>query len=273
MILAFHSPSTLHRYYHPEKMLRIDHLLLAGRYQYLDAKQYLLPKIPQPVCIHEAGYPKLDRVIRINSRLNSRRKDSMLHRLGLSPARRTILLAPTWGLWSILNEYQDDIIEVLRKLSQHDFNIIVKLHPNSFSVDEKHTLGVDWPSKFKHLADTADNIYICSKWSDSGYFLTVADLMITDESSVGIEFTCLSKPIVFLKTAPKCRTSMKDPGIEISKRGEMGYETDSIEKAFDVLVNNYDKIRHSDLRNYILFDPGRSAQTFYRKISELILTT
>ena len=93
--------------------------------------------------------------------------------------------------------------------------------------------------------------------------------MITDESSVGIEFACLSKPILFLKSKPKSRTSIEEPGIEITKRSEMGYEANSLKEALEVLVNGYDRINCADLRNSLLFDPGKSAQNFYRKIIEI----
>jgi CDP-Glycerol:Poly(glycerophosphate) glycerophosphotransferase len=132
------------------------------------------------------GMPKVDRLVD-----GSIRRDAVLRKLRLDPARPTILYAPTWSAHSSLNLMGVDLVE---RLLAHPWNLIVKLHDRSRDPREFFSGGVDWVTRLNavmtretaHLAADAD---ICA-------YLAAADAMITDHSSAGFEYLLLDRPLV-----------------------------------------------------------------------------
>jgi hypothetical protein len=132
------------------------------------------------------GMPKVDRLVD-----GSIRRDAVLRKLRLDPARPTILYAPTWSAHSSLNLMGVDLVE---RLLAHPWNLIVKLHDRSRDPREFFSGGVDWVTRLNaimsrgtaHLAADAD---ICP-------YLAAADAMITDHSSAGFEYLLLDRPLV-----------------------------------------------------------------------------
>jgi CDP-glycerol glycerophosphotransferase (TagB/SpsB family) len=132
------------------------------------------------------GMPKVDRLVD-----GSMRRDAVLRRLRLDPARPTILYAPTWSAHSSLNLMG---VELVERLLAHPWNLIVKLHDRSRDPRAFFSGGVDWTARLNavmsreaaHLAADAD---ICP-------YLAAADAMITDHSSAGFEYLLLDRPLV-----------------------------------------------------------------------------
>jgi hypothetical protein len=136
------------------------------------------------------GYPKVDCLV-----------DGSLDRaaiqtwIGLDPSVPTVLYAPTWSPQSSLNTIGTQLIPALARLG---INVIVKLHDRSYDRRSQSAGRVDWG----HHLDA-----ICRSWhvhaghgSDVSPYLFVADVLVTDHSSVGFEFTLLDRPIVVIDT-------------------------------------------------------------------------
>ena len=70
------------------------------------------------------GYPKVDCLV--DGTLD---RSFIEHRLGLDPARRTVLYAPTWSPHSSLHAHG---IDAIRSLAAAGFNVLVKLHDRSY---------------------------------------------------------------------------------------------------------------------------------------------
>ena len=132
------------------------------------------------------GMPKVDCLVD-----GSLKRGDVLQRLGLDPARPTILYAPTWSAASSLNLMG---LELVAGLLARSWNVIVKLHDRSRDPRPFYSGGVDWPARLEqlmagkpgHLVSDAD---ICP-------YLAAADLMITDHSSAGFEYLLLDRPLV-----------------------------------------------------------------------------
>lgn len=133
------------------------------------------------------GYGRTD--ILLNSTLN---KDNIIAKYDIPKAKKYILIAPTWA--------QDDVGRNLvpfglsdgvffkkldRLAGSHSAHIIFRTHLNSGDAvsvpDLRHTSFMPY-SKYEIAED----------------FLYIADILVTDWSSIGIDFLPLKRPTIFL---------------------------------------------------------------------------
>jgi len=132
------------------------------------------------------GMPKVDCLVD-----GSFERDAVLTAIGLSPARPTVLYAPTWSPASSLNRMGIDLIERLQRLP---INVIVKLHDRSRDLRPQYSGGIDWAAAVgEHLAAGRA---ILASGADICPYLAAADVMVTDHSSAGFEYLLLDRPIV-----------------------------------------------------------------------------
>ncbi|MFG0316528.1 MAG: CDP-glycerol glycerophosphotransferase family protein [Planctomycetota bacterium JB042] len=135
--------------------------------------------------LEEVGMPKLDALI-------ARRHDraAVLEELGLDPARKTVLFAPTWIEGGCLDTQGEEIVRALGRLP---VNTIVKLHDNSFDLRKQRT---DWGAVLPRILSPSQ---VLARGFDSNPYLAAADLLISDASSVANEFLVLDRPLVFFR--------------------------------------------------------------------------
>ena len=119
--------------------------------------------------------------------------------LGLPVDRETIIYAPTFSTASSLHLAGEEIIETLLAGGR---NVIVKLHDRSMVPDRKHTGGIDWPARMAAFAGHPRFAFV--RGGDSSPYLSAADLMVTDHSTIGFEFALLDRPLV-VYDAPQLR--------------------------------------------------------------------
>jgi CDP-glycerol glycerophosphotransferase (TagB/SpsB family) len=147
------------------------------------------------ITIVSVGYPKSDGLFQ--GIMPSREK--ILYKLGLDPSKKTILYAPSWeeGL-----SFRSFGIEMTRILIQNEnINIIIKPHPCLLvsPVDDNYifyTGGINWRENFRQFANNTNFAFIDSYIIDE--LLIAADIMISDISSVALEFLVLGKPVIYL---------------------------------------------------------------------------
>jgi CDP-glycerol:poly(glycerophosphate) glycerophosphotransferase len=136
--------------------------------------------------IRLVGMPKADCLV--DGTFN---RDHVLQALGLDPARRTVLYAPTWSPASSLNAIG---VELLEALGRMPVNVIMKLHDRSRDLRPRYSGGVDWAAKLQPLLVPGRGVL--APGHDISPYLVAADLMITDHSSAGFEFLLRDKPLV-----------------------------------------------------------------------------
>ncbi len=132
------------------------------------------------------GMPKVDRLVD-----GSLKRQDVLASLGLDPARKTVLYAPTWSPASSLNRLGLDLI---RRLAGLPINVIVKLHDRSRDHRDMYSGGVDWPAAVDAALPIGRGVL--ASHADICPYLEAADLLITDHSSAGFEYLLLDRPIV-----------------------------------------------------------------------------
>ncbi|SFC64452.1 CDP-glycerol glycerophosphotransferase family protein [Pseudoalteromonas denitrificans] len=201
-----------------------DYVIIEGTYR-VEMLQKELPQFQHKIkCL---GFSKLDPMVNDNSD----NKHEMLKKYNLDPNKKTILYAPTFFPSSI------------EKMSRHftedfsEFNVIIK--PHYLSLERKAYKNQQ--KLFKHWA-LSNNCYIpdVSQYNLTK-FISLADVMISDESSAIFECVALDKPVIinrFLKLRwsyylnPKKLIKRLDQGIEVYRR--VGYNP----KSYDAMKND-----------------------------------
>ncbi|MCB2212046.1 glycosyltransferase [bacterium] len=125
------------------------------------------------------GFPKLDKLFDPEGPS----REELLRRYKVDPSKRVVLFAPTFNmalssipiLWMRVAELVDD-----------DTVLMIKLHSSSLP---------EFKASYKELSEAVPNI-IYSDDPDITNLLRVADVMVTDVSSVMMEFMALDKPVV-----------------------------------------------------------------------------
>jgi CDP-glycerol glycerophosphotransferase (TagB/SpsB family) len=119
------------------------------------------------------GYPKLDCLV--DGSLDA---DRIRDSIGLDASRPTVLYAPTHSRDTCSLDTAGD--EILDTLTGMDVNVVVKLHAWSTGAAALQARSV-------HLATG----------HDSSPYLFVADVLVTDVSSIGWEFALLDRPTIY----------------------------------------------------------------------------
>ena len=178
-------------------VLVYDRLFLTGPYmrRLFTEQQMLRDRDPRLVNI---GFPKLDKLL--DGTLD---RTAILKRIGFSGRRPVILYAPTGQKDNSLEHTGEAVLERLRATGKYD--ILIKLH------DHPRDRGTDWPTRLKPLLDTHTRL---ATGLDVVPYMYVADLLLTDASSVSNEYALLDRPMVFLDV-PELLTAMTRKGVAL----------------------------------------------------------
>jgi len=136
--------------------------------------------------IRLVGMPKSDCLVD-----GSLTRAGVLASNGMDPARTTILYAPTWTRFSSLNLMGEDVV---RRLIEAGYRVLVKLHELSLNPLFINSGGVDWIRRLQPLLAAGDGHLIQS--SDASPWLVAADALITDHSSIGFEYMLVDRPLI-----------------------------------------------------------------------------
>ena len=183
-------------------VLVYDHLFTTGPYMMRAFQEARLLRPGDPRCV-PIGFPKTDRLV--DGTLDRR---SIIRSLRLSGRRPIILYAPTGQLDNSLETLGLEVIRRLQRTGRYDILIKLHDHPRDRSVDwsarlrpllDAHTrlVGdrIDWSARIRPLLDAHTRLV---RGYDITPYLFVADLLITDASSVSSEYSLLDRPMVFL---------------------------------------------------------------------------
>jgi CDP-Glycerol:Poly(glycerophosphate) glycerophosphotransferase len=230
----------------------------------------------------DVGYPKSDALLQ-----GRYQRASVLARLGLDPTRKTVLYAPAWDPGGSLRSFGEEVIEQL--LSVEGANIIVKLHPvshtpRSSSNYEFYTGGVNWTERFRKYESNPSFRHVTDSQVDP--LLVAADLLVTDFSSVALEFVVLDRPIIYIDCPEYFEKTLKLPYYESDPEyvktnpranagRHVGVVVEHVEglgaAAADALANpslNSDKRRM--LASMLLYNPGRGSEVAAGEILRLL---
>jgi hypothetical protein len=141
---------------------------------------------PGSPSIRLVGMPKSDCLVN-----GSLTRDRVLEANGIDPHRTTVLYAPTWTRFSSLNAMGEDLV---RRLIDAGYTVLVKLHDNSLDRSFESSGGVDWVARLAPILARGHGHFVRS--GDASPWLVAADVLITDHSSVGFEYLLLDRPLL-----------------------------------------------------------------------------
>jgi hypothetical protein len=147
------------------------------------------------------GYPKVDCLV--NGSLDHA---AIARTLGLNPRVPTVLYAPTWSPFSSLHAGG---VDMMTRLAGREMNVVVKLHDRSFDGTASGSGGIDWRATLDALGRRC-RLHV-AQGSDASPYLMVADVLVTDHSSVGFEFMLLDRPLVVIDCPPLIQRARVNP--------------------------------------------------------------
>jgi len=262
----FHSMSSIHRNYREHAFNSYDTIFCVGQHQIDEIRKTETVYNLKKKNLEEHGYGRLDVLIK---EYNERKK------IQKNNSSKRVLIAPTWGECSIVENQLENIIDIL---ITNNYFVNLRLHPMTLRY-------------FPNLPKKLDK-----KYYDSGNFLFDPniknidslidnDTMISEWSGAALEFAfTTNKPVIFIDNKPKINNKNWEkiglPCLEETIREKIGEvispnNLKTIPKIIDEFINNSKdwNDRITDMRNKSVFNIGNSgdfaAKTIYKKL-ELI---
>ncbi len=217
---------------------------------YLTQGPYFTKKFNELKSIHkdfdviETGWPKLD-IYGTNKFIYDEDKNNLLEKF---KAKKIILYAPTFSPKLTSAPYLTEEIKALSK--NKDFLILMKFHP---LMDE------NWLAVYKEIADKTDNI-IFETEKNIVKFLLMADVLVSDTSSVIYEFLLLDKPVVSFKNISE--TILWENSLDYSELIPL------VEK--NLTTDPFAKERKFIFENYHPYNDGKSAKRMVDAVEKYI---
>jgi len=182
-IQIFHGVSFRNKAIRPENM-GCDNYFVIGPYMLNRFNEAGLFRDDDPR-VAKIGFMKTDALVD-----GSLRREAILQRLGFGGSRPVILYAPTGAKCNSLETMGEDTIRKLLEVGEYD--LLIKPH------DHPKNKDVDWATYLRRYE--GPNCRIVEPHDDVIPMLYVADLLISDASSVVNEYALLDRPILYLDT-------------------------------------------------------------------------
>lgn len=230
----------------------------------------------------DVGYPKSDALLQ-----NTFKKEKVLHDFGLNFENPTILYAPSWDTGLSLRCFGEEVIEKL--VSIRDINILVKLHPVSYTPEtspyfEYYTGGINWIDKLS-LFENYPNFRHISEYSIDR-LLIASDVMVTDLSSVALEFILLDRPVIYLDCPEFFKKTLKMPGWNTDPEyarndpranagRHVGIIVEDLTKLGDAVLRSLDNPnefsdKRKTLSECLVYNPGKGSEKAAEAILDLL---
>ena len=211
------------------------------------------------------GMPKLDCLVD-----GSLVRDEILTSLGIDPARRTILYAPTWSAHSSVVSMGEELV---KRLGEAGYAVIVKLHDRSRDAnDYGHSGGVDWGARLEPLLQRYDGLLATG--SNSSRYLPAADVMITDHSSVGFEYLLLDRPLIRIHVPELIKNTDIEPSyVELmanasSSANDVDETVAAVERSF--VERGFKSRERVAVANEMFYKPGTATARAVTELYELM---
>ncbi|MDH3427669.1 MAG: CDP-glycerol glycerophosphotransferase family protein [Gemmatimonadota bacterium] len=238
-----------------EKVLRFDLLCLPGRYHAERFRDCGLVRPGGSRCLL-TGFAKADRLVEPGFQ-----RERFLQNLGVDPALPTILYAPTGGKHNSLETVGRDVVAGIH--SKVGWNLLIKPHDHPKN-------EIDW---YAELGGFESERVRLVRDLDVVDYLRAVDLLLTDASSVAVEYTLMDRPIVFIEVAKLLKNVLKR-GAPLDlltygrKIGLLAKTADQVVPAIEQALRNPDReqeLRRSMAR-HVFHDPGNAADRVSRVV-------
>lgn len=217
-------------------------------------------------------------------------REKILNELNLDTGLKTVIYAPSWDEGLSLRSFGEEVTEKLLEIK--NINLIVKLHPISYCPEsspdyEFYTGGKDWTGKLKKYESYKNFRHIPAGKIDP--YLAASDLMITDLSSVALEFIMLDKPVVYIdcpeffeKTLKKTYANFgnstaefvrNDPKANAGRHtGIVVYKPDELKEAVKRALENPGEFsdKRKEFAKKLAYNPGKAADAASDEILKIL---
>jgi hypothetical protein len=208
-----------------------DNILIYGTH----GKNYLINFGYDPNSIKITGNVMYDYFSEIN---NDKCRDQINKRFQIDPLKPLIVIGQRW--------YADDHIwmsNFITFCNKHDFNIIIKPHPLYLTTNTPlHQLMIKKIQKSCPKMSYHIEIDI-----DPSILLPAADLVITDESQLGVEAALMGKPLITKNFVKNNESFLSETYEHLSDTIHITSYEDLEEKTKEILIEGkyYDQIQNS----------------------------
>lgn len=210
------------------------------------------------------GMPKLDCLVD-----GSLVRDEIVTSLGIDPSRRTILYAPTWSAHSSVVTMGEELVT---RLGDAGYAVIVKLHDRSRDLQFVNSGGVDWGARLEPLLQRYGGVLATG--SNSSRYLPAADVMITDHSSVGFEYLLLDRPLIRIHVPELIKSTDIEPSyVDLLAHASISVNNvdetvAAVERAFaGPAFKSSDRVA---VANEMFYKPGTATERAVRELYELM---
>ncbi|GMR04226.1 MAG: hypothetical protein BMS9Abin23_0117 [Thermodesulfobacteriota bacterium] len=232
-----------------QKALRYDILCLPGRYHAELYQKSGFVRADGSTCLL-TGFPKTDPLAK-----GEMDRDALIRSMGMDPARKTLLFAPTGEKNNALDTRGMEVIRAIADAGS--WNLLVKPHDHPKK-------DVDW---FTELAPLEGEGVRIVRDKDIIPYLHASDLLLTDASSVAVEYTLLDRPIVFIDV-PKLFKKLRKraPNLDLETYGrKIGVV---VKKSDDLALAVADSLAHPEregeirraMARHVFHTPGRATE-------------
>jgi len=154
----------------------------------------------------------------------------------LTPAKKTILYAPTWQDYEKSGSFFDAMPSLAETIPP-DVNLVIKLHPNLL---EQYDARIE-----EIIACYASNpqLLFLMDFPPIYPLLFLADVYLGDMSSIGYDFLALDRPLFFLNQ--NTRDPLQDPGLYLFRCG-IEIKKEDYPKIYSII----DHFFHFELRSF-----------------------
>ena len=230
-----------------EKALRYDVLCLPGHYHASLYRKHGLIRADSSLCAI-TGFPKVDSLVS-----GTMDRERILRTLNVDPGKTTLLYAPTGGRQNSLEIMGEEVIK--RVGTELAWNLLIKPHDHPKN-------RIDW---FSRLAPFENERVRLVRDNDVVPYMYAADLLISDASSVSVEYTLLDRPIVFLNVPSLlAKSKRQSKALDLETYGtKIGRCVESPEEVVGAIRESLDyPKRKSDIRKAaaqeIFYEPGHA---------------
>lgn len=230
---------------------RYDLILISGKEM---ARSLLKKRLLTPYNYAKIGIPKTDALF--DESLSRR---DILRGLGLDDTKKTVLYAPTWSTSPnlCLSSIPNSGVAVCQAIPE-DVNFIFKSHANVKRLNE-------FPIQIRKMQEIIlknQNMKFLDSNIDAVLLMRISDLLITDFSSVAIEYLLLDRPLIFLDHVGKNYSDPNLLDIKIRKAGEIVNNNKLLADTIIYCLKHPEKkskIRKQLAKNLVYFADGKSA--------------
>ena len=189
---------------------------------------------------------------------------ALLRARGLDPARKTIMVVSTWGPDSFAEQLGPAFLDKVPSLARQ-YNLVIAFHLLNFSKASR--IRDNWQELLRAVS-TRRVCYLEPGENPFG-LLAQADLLLTDNSNLGLYFPLLERPVIYYDN-PDVEHAPLSLARELRNVAHVINDVSDLETDIRTAFDNFDSSRMRALAMKISSRRGRAAQRYREEIMETL---